>query len=246
MQGFRKIDTDRWEFANEGFVRGQRHLLKTIQRRRSNHSHPQQVNEDGECSVEVEISELKKERRSMMQEVMGLQHEQLGTIQKMEVVKEKLEAAEVRHKQLISFLARMVNNPTFSTHLRRSITSPRTVRRFVKHEPHELVPCSSTENQPQDELGEADEFVQCPENGDLVQTLVQEDGVTDPPLPSSNEPLVENHVDEWNMGFEASDPWGYPVPDLGFSDFAEIGSLQLEGSSGIKNWFDEEYPASYL
>ncbi|KAL0336980.1 UNVERIFIED_CONTAM: Heat stress transcription factor A-3 [Sesamum calycinum] len=147
IQGFRKIDTDKWEFANEGFIRGQRHLLKNIQRRKAPHS--QQIgsstgssDEAAKAAIEGEIERLRKERSSMMQEVVELQHQQRGTFQHMETVNEKLQAAEKRQKQMVSFLGKIFQNPSFLARLRemgeqKGISSPRTMRKFVKHQAHE-------------------------------------------------------------------------------------------------------------
>ncbi|KAG8376668.1 hypothetical protein BUALT_Bualt09G0087700 [Buddleja alternifolia] len=140
--GFRKIDADKWEFMNGGFIRGQRHLLKYIQRRKS-HQSQQNGNEDGKAVIlEGEIGRLRKERSLMMQELVELQHYQRGTLQHVEIVNEKVEAAEKRQKQMVSFLAKMFKNPSVLAHHgkereQKSISSHKSIRKFVKHCPHE-------------------------------------------------------------------------------------------------------------
>ncbi|TKY53047.1 Heat stress transcription factor A-3 [Spatholobus suberectus] len=147
--GFRKIDTDKWEFYNEAFQRGKKHLLKNIQRRRSPQS--QQVGsyigigsptDAVKSGVEVEIERLRKERSMLMEEVVDLQQQQRRTAHRTGEVNQRLQSAEQRQKQMVSFLAKLFQNPAFLAHLRqkkeqREIDSPRVVRKFVKQHQHE-------------------------------------------------------------------------------------------------------------
>ncbi|XP_047959668.1 heat stress transcription factor A-3-like [Salvia hispanica] len=242
--GFRKIDTDKWEFRSGGFVQGQRHLLKTIQRRKSHHRL-----EGPSTAWQAEIRESRRERRLMMEELMGLQDEQRLMVQHMQVVKEKLEAAETRHKQMISFLARLINSSIPS--------SSRTMRKFVKHQT-ELCSFDVTPGSDQPSLHQVrgDELIHAPKKDGSVGAM---NPTADEHFASSPQNVVvENGVpgfliagDAWSMGLEAGDPWGYvsnyyDAPDFGVEsgllDVSEIGSMQLEGCSDIKEWLDEESP----
>ncbi|GLT71268.1 hypothetical protein SLA2020_433010 [Shorea laevis] len=66
--GFRKIDPERWEFANEDFVKDQKHLLKNIHRRKPihSHSHPQGSMVDPDRAVlDEEIERLSQEKAAL-------------------------------------------------------------------------------------------------------------------------------------------------------------------------------------
>lgn len=148
IQGFRKIDTDRWEFANEAFQRGRRHLLKNIRRRKSPQS--QQIgtfigpfSEAEKSGVQGDIEQLRKERGMLMQEVVELHQQHRGTASHMEAINQRIHAAEQRQKQMVSFLAKLLQNPAFLARLKQKkeqgeIGSSRMKRKFVKHQPHEL------------------------------------------------------------------------------------------------------------
>ncbi|CAI0408096.1 unnamed protein product [Linum tenue] len=110
--GFRKIDADKWEFANEGFQQGQKHLLRNIQRRKTPSS--------WKSRLENEVERLRKERGAMMQEVVELQQQQRGSIEHMETVNKRIHVAEQRQKQMLSFLAKLFQNPGFLDRLKES------------------------------------------------------------------------------------------------------------------------------
>ncbi|XP_021644844.2 heat stress transcription factor A-3 [Hevea brasiliensis] len=145
--GFRKIDSDKWEFANEAFRRGERRLLKNIQRRKSPQSrqfasYTGPSTEVGKSELEREIERLSEERSMMMQEVVELHQEQHGAVHHMEAVRQRLQGAEQRQKQMISFLVKLFQNPAFLARLRQNkkqgdIGSSRMKRKFVEQQHHE-------------------------------------------------------------------------------------------------------------
>ncbi|XP_075496996.1 heat stress transcription factor C-1 [Primulina tabacum] len=98
--GFRKVDPDRWEFANEWFLRGQTQLLSNIVRRKhsSKNFSSHHKNEDGEEEeLVLEITQLKQEQRSLEQELQSMNR--------------RLEATERRPQQMMTFLNKVVEDP---------------------------------------------------------------------------------------------------------------------------------------
>ncbi|XP_050378897.1 heat shock factor protein HSF8 [Argentina anserina] len=125
--GFRKVDPDRWEFANEGFLRGQKHLLKSINRRKPAHGHshqlPQQPShgqnsvaacvEVGKFGLEEEVEILKRDKNVLMQELIRLRQQQQSTDNQLQTMVQRLQGMEQRQQQMMSFLAKAMQSPGF-------------------------------------------------------------------------------------------------------------------------------------
>ncbi|XP_074575265.1 heat stress transcription factor A-4b-like [Curcuma longa] len=117
--GFRKVDPDQWEFANEDFVRGQRHLLKNIYRRKPIHSHSlvQANSSFDKQELEEEIEKLKLEKRRLWNEIQRHTQKQFGLECQMQSLEERLQVVGNRQKGLMSFMARIIQNPVFLSDL---------------------------------------------------------------------------------------------------------------------------------
>lgn len=152
--GFRKVDPDRWEFANEGFLRGQKHLLKTIVRKKATGVHspqqhpPQGQNasvsacvEVGKFGMEEEIERLKRDKNVLMQELVRLRQQQQATDIQLQTMGQRLQGMEQRQQQMMSFLAKAMQSPGFLAQLvqqqnenSRRIAGVNKKRRLPKHE----------------------------------------------------------------------------------------------------------------
>ncbi|KAI4316515.1 hypothetical protein L6164_024494 [Bauhinia variegata] len=116
--GFRKIDPDRWEFANEGFLGGQKHLLKTIKRRRNVSQSMQQQGggvcvELGHCGLEGDLERLRRDRTVLMAEIVRLGQHQQNSSEQLIAMEARLQTTERKQQQILTFLAKALNNPSF-------------------------------------------------------------------------------------------------------------------------------------
>ncbi|KAK7251663.1 hypothetical protein RIF29_35047 [Crotalaria pallida] len=129
IYGFRKVDTDYWEFANENFIRGQKHLLKNIRRRKHPHAVDQQkalpqlenckapAQEAEVHGLEKEIENLKSDKNSLVQEFVKLKQHQESAESKLLVLSGRLQGMEKHQQQMLSFLVMVVQSPAFMVQL---------------------------------------------------------------------------------------------------------------------------------
>ncbi|XP_047170692.1 heat stress transcription factor A-5 [Vigna umbellata] len=124
--GFRKIHPERWEFANDEFVKDQKHLLKNIHRRKPIHSHshpPGSIVDPERAAFEEEIEKLSREKTSLESNIHNFKQHQSTAKLQLEDFLQRLDTTEKRQKQLLNFFEKALQNPSFVEHLSRKIES---------------------------------------------------------------------------------------------------------------------------
>lgn len=136
FQGFRKVDADRWEFANDGFVRGQKELLKNVVRRKnvqsstSSEQHQRKTctaDADADACQEKECGEsellwkevdiLKGDKKALAQELVKVRQYQESTDAKMLHLEDRVQGMEESQQEMLSFLVMVMQNPSLLVHI---------------------------------------------------------------------------------------------------------------------------------
>ncbi|CAI0560873.1 unnamed protein product [Linum tenue] len=123
--GFRKVDPEQWEFANEDFIRGQPHLMKNIHRRKPVHSHSMQslqqvqgsngnnnpLSDPERQSLKDDIERLKHDKEVLVVELQRKEQERRAFELQMQVLRDKFQELERRQQTIASCLTKAMNTP---------------------------------------------------------------------------------------------------------------------------------------
>ncbi|XP_062202702.1 heat stress transcription factor A-6a-like [Phragmites australis] len=119
IYGFRKVNPDRWEFANESFLAGQKHLLKNIKRRRAS-KHQMEAQPRNGASVCFgrpedygEVESLKRDRAALRAEVVTRKQQYNSCKSQLIALEERILNNERNQQQTITFFAKVLRNPVF-------------------------------------------------------------------------------------------------------------------------------------
>ncbi|KAF8406875.1 hypothetical protein HHK36_005996 [Tetracentron sinense] len=124
IYGFRKVHPDQWEFANEWFLGGEKHLLKNIKRRNASRNKEQQGLrsahvELGQFGLEEELERLRSDRDILMVENAKLRQKYQNSQDRLVAIEKRLQCTLKKQQKMMAFLARALKSPTFVQRLMR-------------------------------------------------------------------------------------------------------------------------------
>ncbi|XP_071695483.1 heat stress transcription factor A-8-like [Rutidosis leptorrhynchoides] len=207
IYGFRKHDTDRWEFANNGFIKNQKHLLMSINRKKQLQVTTQQkvtkpkttnispVEGNKYAYLWKEVESLKTDKNMLTRELVKQRQHQKASQNKMSVLRDQFKDMEQNQQQMLSFIVVVMRNPGFLANPVQSVEnkwSESSVREesegaMVKYQPPFVEPDSNCEELLEMDLS-FDEVKDLIESMDLVSELPLNENVV---LTSENyDPLI--------------------------------------------------------
>ncbi|KAJ8448822.1 hypothetical protein Cgig2_011443 [Carnegiea gigantea] len=226
MYGFRKVDPDRWEFANEGFLGGQRHLLKTIKRRRNVTQSIQQQGgaciEVGKYGLEGEIERLRRDCNLLMTEVVKLRQQQQFSREQLITMEARLQSTERKQQQMMAFLARALSNPAFLQSLIHQNEGGRLLKGIEIGRKRSLMARTSTDDIQEEVVSAAMERTQ------VVNNLTPEQEESFATMESEMETFFSAALDDESSSDvkERSEP--NPIPSANGAHFGNVGDLTWE------------------
>ncbi|KAJ0724115.1 putative transcription factor HSF-type-DNA-binding family [Helianthus annuus] len=132
---FKKINPDRWEFANEFFLKEDKDLLRKIKRTRNQAQNMQKHKETEQqeaCvhqtspSIELELDVLKKDNVALKQEILDMKLQQEMFKKQLEIIQERMLRMEVKQQKLLAFMSKTYTLPVFAKLLQRLKQTPKT------------------------------------------------------------------------------------------------------------------------
>ncbi|GAU42072.1 hypothetical protein TSUD_326500 [Trifolium subterraneum] len=123
--GFRKIHHEQWEFANAYFVKGQKHLLNNIHRKKPIHSHNSQGShgDPERLAFEEEIEKLSNEKTTIQSNISNFKQNISTAKLHLEELQQRLDGMEKRQKNLLNLFERELQNPKFVEQIYQKIES---------------------------------------------------------------------------------------------------------------------------
>ncbi|GER24535.1 heat shock transcription factor family protein [Striga asiatica] len=126
--GFRKVDPEQWEFANDDFVKGQPHLMKNIYRRKPVHSHstpnipsPPPLTEAERKKYKDDINRLRSDKETLNKEIQRYTEQQNNLKSQMRLLIDRVQNVERSHSTMLSSLASTLRGPAFSFDRKRRL-----------------------------------------------------------------------------------------------------------------------------
>ncbi|KAL9332837.1 hypothetical protein ACSQ67_002447 [Phaseolus vulgaris] len=123
--GFRKVHPERWEFANEDFLKDQKHLLNNIHRRKPIHSHSltQPVVDSERSAFEEQIQKLSQDNTTIQSNILRFKHLRSAANTHLQDLRLRLDAMEERQQNLLTVFQKALHNPALVQHITRKIES---------------------------------------------------------------------------------------------------------------------------